>query len=92
MRMFKIFLRRFVTDVDPLSFRSNVFLGLALDKKNHYEGSEKAYNAAAKIKENGALAWQGLITLYEKQSGEKLNEYHDAAIHLAELFMEEYVA
>ena len=74
-----------------LSSYSNVFLGLALDKKNQYDGSEKAYNAAATIKGNDALAWQGFITLYEKQAAKKLNEYHNATIHLAELFMEEYV-
>ena len=71
---------------------SNVFLGLALDKKYQYEDSEKAYSAAINIKGKDALAWQGLITLYEKQAGKKLNEYHNATINLAELHMEEYVA
>ncbi len=92
MRMFKqYFTVRVVTVIDRLSSRSSVFQGLALDKKNQYEESEKAYDAATKIKGDDALAWQGLITLYEKQAGQKLNEYHNAAIHLAELFMEEYV-
>lgn len=88
--MFKQY-SRFGTVIDPLSSGSHVFKGLALDKKNQYEDSEKAYNAAAKIRGKDPLAWQGLITLYEKQAGEKLNEYHNAAVNLAELFMEEYV-
>lgn len=29
--------------------------------------------------------------LYEKQSGKKLDNYHDAAIQLAEIHMNEYV-
>jgi superkiller protein 3 len=46
-----------------------VFLGLALDKQDKNDEAEKAYNVAATIKANDPLAWQGLITLYEKQAG-----------------------
>ena len=70
---------------------SNVFLGLALDKENENDESEKAYNAAASAKANDPLVWQGLITLYEKQAYRKLGEYHDSALHLAEIYMEAYV-
>ena len=66
-------------------------MGLALDKQDMNDESERAYNAATKIKENETLAWQGLITLYEKQAGRKVDEYHKAALHLAELFMKGYV-
>lgn len=70
------------------SFLRNVFLGLALDKQNFNDDSETAYRSASKSKPTEALAWQGLITLYEKQMQMKLDEYHQAAIHLAEIYME----
>jgi superkiller protein 3 len=72
--------------------RSNVFLGLALEKQNENEASEKAYDAAAKLKPAEALAWQGLVTLYEKQAGKKIDEYAAAALRLAEYFMNVYVS
>ena len=71
---------------------SNVFLGLALEKQDKNEDSEKAYKTAVEIKGKDALAWQGLITLYEKQAGKKIDDYHDAAFRVAEFFMEVYVA
>ena len=70
---------------------SNVFLGLALDKENENDESEKAYNVAARAKAGDPLVWQGLITLYEKQVDRKLGEYHDSALHLAGIYMEAYV-
>lgn len=68
----------------------NVFLGLALDKLGKNEDSEKAYVAAIRAKDNDKTAWQGLINLYEKQGGQKLDSYRDAALKLALLFGEEY--
>ena len=70
---------------------SNVFLGRALEKLDQNEESEKAYKIAIGIKDKGALAWQGLVGLYEKQAGKKLDDYHDAAIRLADIHMDEYV-
>lgn len=70
---------------------SNVFLGRALEKLDQNDDSEKAYIAAIGIKAKDALAWQGLVGLYEKQNGKKLDSYHDAAIRLAEIHMNEYV-
>jgi len=66
-------------------------LGLALEKQEKYEEAEKAYNTAARSKLNDPLAWQGLITLYEKQAGKKVDQYRDAALRLAEHYMEVYV-
>lgn len=65
----------------------NIFLGLALDQKNLFEESERAYRVAAASKPDEALSWQGLIALYEKQSAAKLEGYHQAAIHLAKIYM-----
>lgn len=63
-------------------------MGLAYDKQNYNDKAERAYSAAAHLKRNNALVWQGLITLYEKQADKKLGEYHDAALHLAQLYMD----
>ena len=77
-----------VLAADPRNYNANVFLGLAYEKQDQYEASEKAYRAALKLKDKDPLAWQGLVTLYEKQADTKLGEYRDAAIHLADIFME----
>jgi hypothetical protein len=69
---------------------SAVFLGLANDKLNQNEASEEAYLAATRIKENDRIAWQGLISLYEKQGGLKLDAYHDAVLKLGKIFADRY--
>ena len=69
----------------------NVFLGLAQDKLNKNSDAEKAYLAATRAKENDRTAWQGLISLYEKQGGHKLDDYRDAVLKLGQIFAEEYV-
>lgn len=68
-----------------------MFLGLALDKLNKNEESERAYLAAARAKADDKTAWQGLINLYEKQGGFKLDAYHEAALRLGQIFAEVYV-
>lgn len=70
---------------------SHVFLGRALEKLDRNEQSEEAYKTAIGIKDKDALAWQGLVGLYEKQAGKRLDNLHDAAIQLAEIHMNEYV-
>ncbi|RDW73762.1 TPR-like protein [Coleophoma crateriformis] len=71
---------------DPQNYRANLGLGYALDKQLNYAEAEKAYDAATKIKEADPQAWQGLIQLYEKQGGEKLEQYQLAAVKLAEIY------
>lgn len=78
-----------VLAIDPKNYHANVFIGLALDKQDENEGSEAAYNAATQIRPKDTLAWQGMITLFEKQAGRRLDVYHDAAVHLAAIYMEE---
>ncbi|KAL8855339.1 MAG: hypothetical protein Q9178_008011 [Gyalolechia marmorata] len=72
---------------DPKNYHANVFLGLGLEKQSRNEESEQAYKAATLLKRNDPLAWQGLISLYEKQGDRKLDEYHDVASHLAAVFI-----
>jgi superkiller protein 3 len=79
---------RAVIALDSSNYNANVFLGLAYEKQGQNENSEAAYRVAIKTKGKDPLAWQGLVTLYEKQANEKLDPYHDTVIHLAELYME----
>ena len=69
------------------SILSNVFFGLSLEKQEKNGESEKAYKVAAASKGSDPLAWQGLITLYEKQGNKKIDDYRIAALHLAEYYM-----
>ncbi|KAL9602970.1 MAG: hypothetical protein Q9219_001495 [cf. Caloplaca sp. 3 TL-2023] len=77
-----------VLQEDPDNYHANVFLGLAFEKQGQNAESATAYQAATSVKPNDPLAWQGLISLYEQQADQKLAAYHDAAVHLASLFMQ----
>lgn len=63
---------------------------MALEKSGCYVDSEQAYKLAIESKPKVALAWQGLISLYENQAGKKLDEYHQATTHLVEIYIQEY--
>ncbi|MCJ1415113.1 Superkiller protein 3 [Xylographa parallela] len=76
-----------VLEVDQNNYHANVFLGLACDKQDKNDEAERVYNVAAAIKPNDPLVWQGLITLYEKQAGKKIDQYGSAALRLAECMM-----
>lgn len=80
-----------VLRTDSNNYHANVFLGRALEKLDQNEDSEEAYKIAIGLKDKDALAWQGLVGLYDKQAGKKLDRYHDAATRLAEIHMNEYV-
>ena len=73
---------------DPHNFHANIFLGLALEKQNQSTASEQAYRAAINVKDGDVLGWQGLVSLYEKQSAVNLDKYHDAALRLAIIYMQ----
>jgi superkiller protein 3 len=53
---------------------------------NQNEAAEEAYLAATRLKDNDRTAWQGLISLYEKQGGLKLDDYHVAVLKLGKIF------
>jgi superkiller protein 3 len=57
---------------------------------NQNEAAEEAYSAATRIKDNDRTAWQGLIGLYEKQGGSKLDAYHEAVLKLGKIFADRY--
>jgi superkiller protein 3 len=51
-----------------------------------YTDAENAYDSATKLKGSEPQGWQGLISVYEKQGGEKVGAYQVAALRLAEIF------
>ncbi|PQE32365.1 hypothetical protein CJF32_00001107 [Rutstroemia sp. NJR-2017a WRK4] len=77
---------RALLKADPKSYQGNIFLGFAFSKQSKYAEAEAAYEAATKIKEGEPQAWQGLIQVYEKQSGNKLSQYQTAALRLAQIY------
>jgi superkiller protein 3 len=70
---------------DSKNYTAYVFLGFARDKLDQNAEAENAYRKATSIKPGDFQALKGLITLYEKQGSEKLDEYHDIVHQLAEL-------
>ncbi|KAK8910153.1 hypothetical protein QC760_001120 [Botrytis cinerea] len=77
---------RKLLDSDPNSYQANIFLGFAYSKQVKYAEAEKAYDAATKVKGGEPQAWQGLIQLYEKQGGPKVEQYQTAALQLAQIY------
>lgn len=65
-------------------------MGLAQDRLNKNSDAEKAYLAAIRLKDNDKTAWQGLISLYEKQGSYKLDPYRDAVLKLGQILAEAY--
>lgn len=66
-------------------------MGLAQDKLGNAALAEKSYLAATRIKHNEKTAWQGLVNLYEKQGGQKIEEYRDVVLKLGQIFADAYV-
>ncbi|KAE8548695.1 hypothetical protein EYB25_009076 [Talaromyces marneffei] len=75
-------------DRDSTNYHAHVFLGLAQDKLGKPDEAESSYLAASRIKDKDKTAWQGLITLYEKQGSNKLDAYHDVALRLGQILAE----
>ena len=70
---------------DPKNYTSYLFLGFAQEKLDQNEDAERAYRKATRIKPGDLQALKGLITLYEKQGSEKIDEYHDVVRQIAEI-------
>lgn len=70
---------------DSKNYTAYVFLGFAHDKLGHHAEAENAYRKATTIKPGDLQALKGLITLYEKQGSERLDEYHGIVHQLAEV-------
>ncbi|KAI9658114.1 MAG: Superkiller protein 3 [Trizodia sp. TS-e1964] len=77
-----------VLALDSGNYHANVFSGIAFEKQSKYEASVDSYRKAIKTKGNDPLAWQGLISLYEKLGGKEIGECQKATVQLAELYHE----
>lgn len=75
---------------------SHVFLGLSLFNQKKYEDSEQAYRTAVQLevedrqrkpRKERPEAWQGLLNFYEEQK--RVDEYTEAALHLACFFRDQ---
>lgn len=62
-----------------------IFLAFALDKKNQLAEAEVFYKKAASLKPNDPQVFQGLVKLYEKQGTNKIGDYQQAVINLAQI-------
>lgn len=91
MRVFGAFPSQLARANSLSSPSRNVFLGLANDKLNQNDDSEQAYLAATRIKDSDRTAWQGLISLYEKQGSAKLDAYGVVVLKLGQIFADRYV-
>ncbi|RMD39721.1 hypothetical protein DV735_g5400, partial [Chaetothyriales sp. CBS 134920] len=78
-----------VTKEDPKNHSALLFLGFAQEKLGNVEAAEKALSAAASLRPQDAQALKGLVTLYEKQGGLKLDQYHQAAHRLARIYADQ---
>ncbi|EED12393.1 translation repressor/antiviral protein Ski3, putative [Talaromyces stipitatus ATCC 10500] len=77
-----------LVDQDSTNYHAHIFLGLAQDKLGKPDAAESSYLAASRIKENDKTAWQGLITLYEKQGSKKVDAYRDVVLKLGHILAE----
>ncbi|KAI1959371.1 Superkiller protein 3 [Ophidiomyces ophidiicola] len=75
-----------ICEQEPRNYHSHLFLGLALDKLNNADASERAYIDAIKIKDDDKTAWQGLINLYGRLGSSKVDEYATAVKGLCHIF------
>ncbi|KAK5168591.1 hypothetical protein LTR04_006266 [Oleoguttula sp. CCFEE 6159] len=73
---------------DSQNYFAKLFLGRAFDKQGKVDDAAKAYQSATKIKPNDTQAWQGLCGLFEAQGSKMVDEYRDAALHLATIYAE----
>ncbi|OSD01253.1 TPR-like protein [Trametes coccinea BRFM310] len=73
-----------VLEFEPDNYNANVFLGLAYLRLGELEKSEQAYRKAIDLNPEQALAWQGIMQLYEKQ--ENWEEYVKTLRKIARLY------
>ncbi|OAP58478.1 hypothetical protein AYL99_07568 [Fonsecaea erecta] len=71
---------------DDKNYTACLFLGFAREKLGDVGAAEKALHRAATIKPDDVQAYKGLVNLYEKQGKAKLDQYHDVAFRLAEIY------
>ena len=66
-----------------------LFLGKAQEELGDLVAAEKALQSASRVKPDDAQALKGLLGLYERQSGGKLDEYHQTVLALATIYADQ---
>ncbi|KAK3049478.1 Superkiller protein 3 [Extremus antarcticus] len=77
---------RAVLASDGNNYFAKLFLGRALEKQHKLEDAAQAYQSAAELKPDDSQAWLGLCSLYEAQGGNKVDEFRQASVHVAEIY------
>ena len=95
---------RSVLETDTKHYTAFVFLGLALEKQGKVEEAEKIYTYARDLKPKELLALQGLLSVYEVQAANKVDDYgilarqiaqihaDDEDLHKCQVVVDKYVA
>ncbi|KAJ5885275.1 hypothetical protein N7495_009785 [Penicillium taxi] len=74
---------------DPNNYYLKVFFGVANEKLNQLQDAETAFNQATNLNPSDPLAWQGLITLYDRWTGgKKLDQFRHAVLQLGQIYQE----
>lgn len=71
---------------DSQNYFAKLFQGRAFEKQGKLEDASKTYYSAARSKPEDTQAWLGLCSLFESQSANKVDEYREAAVKVAELY------
>ena len=66
-----------------------LFLGKAQEELGDLVAAEKALQSASRVKPDDVQALKGLLGLYERQSGGKLDEYHQTVLALATIYADQ---
>ncbi|BFZ56450.1 Superkiller protein 3 [Savitreella phatthalungensis] len=70
-----------VLEVEPDSYNALVFRGLALTNLEKFGDARESYASALAVDQSNILAWQGLLTLSEKERN--VPKYIEAAVSIA---------
>jgi len=75
-----------ILSFEPGNYNAQVFAGVSLLNLGVYDESEKAYQEAIQLNPANALAWQGLVNLFEKTGD--LQKLKDASFSLADIYLQ----
>ena len=71
---------------DGSNYIAFLFLGKAQEELGDLAAAEKALKSAEKVKPDDGQALKGLLGLFERQGGSKLEEYHETVLALATIY------
>lgn len=71
-------------EIDPKSYNAYVFLGLANSNEGDFTKAESAYRQAIQIDESNLLAWQGMLSMFDKSG--QLSKFIDASSRVAAIY------